>query len=739
MNSPAAHAELLHQAQGLWRNERPDEARRVIERLLELSPHHLEALILSAHLAMQANDPEAATRAIDLAARLAPGSPVVQHTRGRILHARGEPALAVECYRLASGADPTNADILASLGNALSALGKVQESIAAYRQALVAKPGHLPASANLANALEAQGDHAAATALRESARRTAFERTLELQRRALELAAGGRPRAALDLLQDVLAVAPNPETLQWAAELASDCSDYQLGLAYLDRWLAIQPDSVQALRLACVLAMGGGLLERLPRYSQLLQSLAPTDEVPTLVRLALPPIQESRESIAATRAAYEATLDELLQRELRIRDPAALALLQHFFLTYHGECNRDLNVKAARLYAQALPSLLFVSPHCERPQRRPGKIRIGFVSRYFCAHAIGRISLGLVEKIDRRRFEVYVLRVNPGRDDEMTARFRAAAAHFVPVSGDLRRLGETHRQLAALELDILFYQDIGMEALTYFLSFARLAPLQCVYFGHPDTTGVPTMDCFISNDLYESAESPAHYSERLVLLHDLPTLAYYYRPQVSRELPRRAALGLPEDATIYVCPQTLFKFHPDFDRVLQGILQRDARGRLVLIQAAINTWNERLLARFHRTMPEVADRVLLLPSLQHAQFMQLLALSDVMLDPLHFNGQNSSLEGLAVGTPVVTLPTGLQRGRHTRAMYLKMGISDCIAASAEDYIDIAVRLGTDPQRRRELRERILGRNHVLYEDPRIVSEFERFFLGALEEKGFSFS
>src|SRR5262249_37188522 len=266
---------------------------------------------------------------------------------------------------------------------------------------------------------------------------------------------------------------------------------------------------------------------------------------------------------------------------------------------------------------------------------------------------------------------------------------------FVSVSGDLRMLAETQQQLAALELDILFYQDIGMEASTYFISFARLARLQCTFFGHPDTTGVPTMDYFISNDLYETAESPAQYSERLALLHDLPTCSYYYRPSLSGERPRRAALGLPEDATIYVCPQTLFKFHPDFDALLKGILERDTRGRLVLIQAAISAWNEQLLARFRRTMPEVADRVLFLPAMPHAQFMQLLASSDVMFDPIHFNGANTSLEGLATGTPVVTLPTGLQRGRHTRAMYLKMGITDCIAASAEHYIDIAVRLGTD--------------------------------------------
>jgi len=90
---------------------------------------------------------------------------------------------------------------------------------------------------------------------------------------------------------------------------------------------------------------------------------------------------------------------------------------------------------------------------------------------------------------------------------------------------------------------------------------------------------------------------------------------------------------------------------------------------------------------------------------------------------------NSSLEALAVGLPVVTLPTQLQRGRHTRAMYLKMGIADCIAGSEDEYVDIAVRLGTDAEYRRGIHERILEVTPLLFEDIR-VREFERFFLEA---------
>ena len=98
-----------------------------------------------------------------------------------------------------------------------------------------------------------------------------------------------------------------------------------------------------------------------------------------------------------------------------------------------------------------------------------------------------------------------------------------------------------------------------------------------------------------------------------------------------------------------------------------------------------------------------------------------------MLDTIHFNGMNSSLEALATGTPVVTLPTSLQRGRHTQAMYRTMQMQECIAASAEEYAATAVRIGTDSDYRRHLQQTILERNEILYCNRAVTREFERFF------------
>jgi predicted O-linked N-acetylglucosamine transferase (SPINDLY family) len=253
--------------------------------------------------------------------------------------------------------------------------------------------------------------------------------------------------------------------------------------------------------------------------------------------------------------------------------------------------------------------------------------------------------------------------------------------------------------------------------------------VQCTSFGHPDTTGIGAVDYFVSSDLYEPLNAAEHYSEQLFALRGLGTLAYYYRPDAGAG--RREDFGLPPGANLYLCPQRLFKFHPDFDALIGGILRGDPKGRLVLVEDA---GRERLQARLAAALPDVAERIVFLPRQSGAAFSRLVGACDVMLDTLHFNGMNTSLEAFAAGTPVVTLPTEFQRGRHTAGMYRRMDIDEAVARDAEDYVRIAVSLGREPDRRAALRAKIRGRSAALFEDMQVVREFERFFREALSPR-----
>jgi predicted O-linked N-acetylglucosamine transferase (SPINDLY family) len=233
--------------------------------------------------------------------------------------------------------------------------------------------------------------------------------------------------------------------------------------------------------------------------------------------------------------------------------------------------------------------------------------------------------------------------------------------------------------------------------------------------------------------LYEAPEGIDHYSERLFLLHDLPTLAYYYRPPAPAQRVDRQILGFDRGEHIYLCAQTLFKLHPDFDQMLGEILRRDPRGRILLIRGQCEQWCAQLRYRFARTIPDVAGRIAFTPARPSTEFLQLLSAVDVVLDTPHFNGMNSSLEAFAMGAPVITLPMQLQRGRHTQAMYRAMNIDDCVARDAMHYVDIATGLAADPEFRLSVTDKIAERAHLLFQNDAVTAEFERFFATAVSQ------
>lgn len=633
------------------------------------------------------------------------------HALGRAYKEQGDWDAALACYRRALAIEPRNPTILTSLGTALYGIGQRDQAIGAYREALAAHPDHAGAGASLATLMQPLP--------------AGMNRLTQIRDEAQRLHRAGRLADALRLHREALLIAPQFAGIWLSAGLlANDIGEPWTALPLFEEAVRLDPSLFAAVEAARRICVGAGLTEKAERYAGLAYALKPSDDIRIAQALSIAAIQRSVEAIKESRRTYERGLDAAMNTHLKVTNIAAAHGMGAFFLAYHGENDRHLQAKAARLLLEAAPALSMTAAHCTAPVRRAGKIRIGFISAFLFDHSIGKTTRGLVSELSRESFEVFLLRITPSKSDEVTELMRRAADRMVELDSDHVVARD---QIAALELDILFYQDIGMELTSYLLAFSRLAPVQCVSFGHPNTTGIPNMDYFVSSDLFEPRDAASHYSEKLYLLDDLPTLAYYYRPDPPRILPDRAVFGLHDADHVYLCPQTLFKLHPEFDALLLGILEGDPQGVLVLIRGRYEDYTHQILQRFSHTLKDVLDRIVFLDPMAFPRFMQLLAIADVCLDTLHFNGMNSSLEAFSVGTPVVTLPGRFQRGRHTQAMYRKMGILECIAQDAAQYVDIALGLGRDKACARSVRERILARNGVLYEDRRVVTEFERFF------------
>jgi predicted O-linked N-acetylglucosamine transferase (SPINDLY family) len=274
-------------------------------------------------------------------------------------------------------------------------------------------------------------------------------------------------------------------------------------------------------------------------------------------------------------------------------------------------------------------------------------------------------------------------------------------------------------------LDVLYHWEVGTDAGNYFLPMFRLAPVQCTSWGLQQTSGMAQMDYYLSSALVEPADAAGHYREQLLLADTL--LTYQFRPAPLVDAKARGDFGLADHQHVYSCAQHLGKFHPDFDASIGEILRRDGHGVFVVTEDRYNVGANLLRQRWQRTLADVLDRIVWLPRLPEDDYRALLAASDVLLDPPHFGGVNSTYDGLALAKPIVTCPSGYHRGRYTYGCYQKMQLLDCVARDRQHYVELAVRLGSDADYRHGISQRIAAASEALWEDATAVAAHDRLF------------
>ncbi len=430
----------------------------------------------------------------------------------------------------------------------------------------------------------------------------------------------------------------------------------------------------------------------------------------------LPAIYQSMDEVRSYRSQLEQRLKQLAREKLKF-DVTNSYAVPSFYAQYHGLNDRALQEIRASLYlAPQFPEAAHKRP------RAGDKLRVGIITKYFREHTIGRLVQGLIASLPRQQLHVSALAFFAPKDDIGEA-VKNAADRFLllPVSPQHAR-----RAILDARFDALYYADLGMDPMTYTLALSRLAPVQCATWGHPVTSGMKTIDYFISAEGLEPDNSADQYTEKLIKLKDLAI--YYYRPTLEGAPATPQQFGLPANATFYGCPQSLYKFHPEFDPILAGIMRADPSGILVLLAGQHKEWADLLMQRWNATMPDVTSRIRFVGRQSRQGFLQLNALCHVLLDPLHFGGGNTTYEALALGVPVVTLPSNMLRGRLAFKMYQTMNMPDCIATTPDHYVKLATRLATDRAHRQAIREKILATNHTLFENPTGINQLAEFWL-----------
>lgn len=546
---------------------------------------------------------------------------------------------------------------------------------------------------------------------------------------AAALRAAGQLDQAASCLDRAASLSPSPASLLIdLGNLRQEQGQQQAARLCYERALAYDPKSVPAQQNLGYLAFNLGMVDDSAQVLDKLLAQQPSPINHLLAASVLPIVYDSLQDMQHWQKRSLDILKKAVEHGSR-HDATQTLVPTYFFSAYTG----DNPIETMNLRSRIVHGHDFTSGRARWTTDSGRQPRIGFLSAYFRDHTIGRLNIGRIEAC--RSLDAHSVVIQGGRaQDWMVDRYRQAADQYVELP---RVLSSAIELLRRLELDILVFADVGMDSLATTLAFSRFAPIQAATWGHPMTTGSAMIDYFLSSPDLETSQGPSHYSEKLLLLDSLGL--NYGRPllpqsgQLQNRSVWRGELNLPENGRLYGCPQTLFKFHPDFDQALAGILESDTTGLLVLIEGRVPRWTSELQRRFRRTLPEAGGRVRFLPPLPNADFLKLLTVCDVLLDPFPFGGGNTTLEGLAMHTPIVTLPSDFLSGRITFALLKRLGLESCIANNVEQYVKRAVELANQPTLRQAVSQQIEDRCHLLFDQAESASSWLQQFIQTVSE------
>jgi predicted O-linked N-acetylglucosamine transferase (SPINDLY family) len=723
---------LLPTAVALHQAGRLSEAAAMYQKILADEPTQFDALHLMGVMAMQEGRFEESQKKIAAALELRPDDSTALANLTAAYLRNGQFDEALKWGQMAFERDPRSIDVLINLSTSLHELGRYQEAIVYLQQARELSPNSVLASNLLGSCYFKLGDAASAAEAFEVATVASPDDAESWSNLSAALNALSEHERALECAERAVAIQPQSSTAL-AAEAASllEIGRADDAIASYRKAAQYSPTAQTLCAMANALITNGLNDEAAECLRRAIQIDSTNPSARWILALSvLKPIFETDAQVQMSRQLLASSMSEIDDWYKATKDPRAyqaVGATQPFYLAYQEVSNRELLTRYGNLCASWMTSLR-PSPRTDRPNiPRTSKMRIGIASAHIRDHSVWiAIAKGWASRLNRQKFEVYLFALSPQSDKETLAA-RNSVDHF---DGDVKGLDGWIDAIQKSNLDALIYPGVGMDSLTYQLAALRLAPLQAASWGHPETTGLPQMDYYLSSEAFEPPDAQAYYSEKLVRLPNFGVAVQPLQPK-TRDADL-SMLGLPKGAPLLLCPGSPFKYMPAHDWVWLEIakgIHSESRGKLVFF-ATSNSMHVALIARLRQSFTsgglDFETHVSVVPVLERARFFSLLQKSTLLLDTLGFSGFNTALQGLECGVPVLAYEGKFMRGRLASAVMRKMDMPELVASSHEEFVRKAIEFATDAKRLKKIRAQIPKRVKTLFGDDASVRGLETF-------------
>lgn len=518
---------------------------------------------------------------------------------------------------------------------------------------------------------------------------------------------------ALALYDQALAFDPkNAEVHLSKARALVAFQKHEEAIAVLGRLLVLQPTSVPALLMRGQSRIGLHQYERAFEDFDLAAALDPDAKYAQGTALYL-----------AMRMCRWDDFDASV-KDLSARVGAGEAVVKPFhFLAMPA--SPQLHRKCSEIYFRDTVARQPVSPPTPFATE---KIKLGYFSADFNAHATSHLIAGLFRAHDRGKFEVIAYSLTNAPSDPVQRQMMASVDRWVDASA----LSEEAIVSRVRDDGIHIALDLNLYTHRQPAFFARrVAPVQANYLGFPGTAGADCYDYVIGDSVVTSYEHAAHFSERIV------TLPHSYQPTDFRPMspvsrPHRAALNLPEDGFVFCCFNDSFKITPDVFDIWMSLLRRIERSVLWLLEPSASAMRN-LHAEAHKR--GVADnRIVFASRVPLQDHIARHAAADLFLDTFHYNAHTTASDALWAGLPLLTKIGETFPSRVAASLVTAAGVPELVTRTAADYEQRARELALNPEALAQIKERLVDNRMKcpLFDTVRYTRNIERAYERMLE-------
>jgi predicted O-linked N-acetylglucosamine transferase (SPINDLY family) len=616
--------------------------------------------------------------------RTRPSDLVALNNAAIVAKALHRPKVALLRLEKAVRHHPDAAEAHFNLANTLQELERLEEACTAYQRAVALRPDYVKAHLNLGNALDKlrRWEEAAASYRRALAHGGDDSEVHANLANCLKTL--GMQREALVHFICATQLAPERADLHFLlGSFRFEMRDFDGGLPAFRRVIELEPEHEGARNFLLF-------------YAQHVCDWPTAATLAPLVR-------------AATNAALAAG------------DPCPEGALQS--VSRDADPSRNLAVAraSALVYVAAAPALW-------REDRRPGsdqRIRIGYLSTDFREHPVAHVMAGVLRRHDRRRFAVTAYSYGPDDGSEWRRRIVEGSDRFV----DLHRVADdaAARRIHDDGIDVLVDLTLWTYSGRPRIAALRPAPVQVQYLGFPGTSGAPFFDYAIVDGIVVPDAERSTWSETLVIMPHCYFVADRDQEVATSGL-TRAACGLPESGIVFCSFNQAMKIDPAAFDAWMRIVKAVPGSVLWLPQLPDTTCTN--LRREAEQRGVAPDRLVFAKRLaDKAQHLERLALADLVLDTLAYNGHTTTSDALWAGVPVISTRGHHFASRVSASMLSAAGLEEALAADVDDYVRLAIHLAKAPDERTRFRARLAKsrQSTPLFDTDRGVADLERAY------------